>query len=88
LALSEVSKSGIEKANELLRSGRLVFLKTVGYSVTKIEELGDLAILPSETVSALLHQKAEVAIAEALGESLQKHRLRARKVGGKKRKRK
>ncbi len=84
----EGAETGAERVKELLRSGRLIFLQTVGYSETEITRLGDLAILPSETMTVLLHQKAEEAIAEAVGESLQKYRLRVRKVGGKKRKRK
>jgi len=88
VAEGEAAKTGEERANDLLRSGRLVFLRTVGYSEAEIAALGDLAVLPPETTSALLHRKTEEAIAEALGESLQKYHLRVRKVGRKKRKRK
>lgn len=82
------AKTGEERANELLRSGRLVFLQTAGFTIAQITGLGDLARLPDEKMSELLHNKADNAIANALGESLRKHRLRVRRVGGRKRKRK
>jgi len=84
LAEGNVAKTGEERANELLRSGRLVFLQTVGYTAVEITGLGDLAVLPSESMSSLLHRKAEGAIAKALGKSIQKYHPRVRKIGGRK----
>jgi hypothetical protein len=81
-------ESGQKRADELLRSGRLVFLQTAGYTAVQITGFGDLASLPGEKMSELLDNKADNAIANALGESLQKHRLRVRRVGGRKPKRK
>ncbi len=57
MAEGEVAKTGRERANELLRSGRLVFLQTVGYTEAEILGLGDLAMVPSDKVSELLRQK-------------------------------
>jgi hypothetical protein len=88
LSDNEAAKTGEEKAKDLLRSGRLVFLQTVGYTKTHISGLGDLAAVSSERMTELLHGKAEEAIANALGESLQKYHLRLRRLGGSKRKRK
>jgi len=45
-----------------------------------ITELVDLAAIPSGKMSELLRHKAEEAFADALGESLQKHHLRIRRV--------
>jgi hypothetical protein len=59
-----------------------VFLQTAGYTAVQIAGFGDLATLPDEKVSELLHKKADDAILKALGESLRKHRLRVKRVGG------
>ena len=82
--MAEAAKTNEEKANELLKSGRLVFLQTMGYTATEITRLGDLAAVPPETMSALLHSKAEGAVARALGESIQRHHVRVGKLGGRK----
>jgi hypothetical protein len=81
LGEGEVAKTGRERANELLRSGRLVFLETAGYTAAQITGLGDLALVPSEKVSELLRRKALDAVARAI----LKRRTRVR-VLGKKRK--
>jgi hypothetical protein len=52
LGEGEVAKTGRERANELLRSGRLVFLETAGYTAAQITGLGDLALVPSQKVSS------------------------------------
>ena len=88
LILAEASKSNEEKANELLKLGRLVFLQTVGYTASKIAGLGDLTTLPSERMSELLRRKAEEALAETLGESVRQHHPQTERIGGRKRKRK
>jgi len=76
-----------KKADELLRTGRLVFLQTVGYTPAQITGYGDLAALPSETMRSLLDQKAELAIAKAVGKSIQKYHPRIKKTrSGRKRK--
>lgn len=79
MAEGEVAKTGRERANELLRSGRLVFLETAGYTAAQITGLGDLALVPSEKVSQLLRQKALDAVARAI----LKRRPRVRVVGKK-----
>ncbi len=61
--MSEEKLSGAEKAKELLRSGRHVFLQTVGYSEHEILGFGDLGELSSDKVSELLHRKALEAFA-------------------------
>ena len=76
---NEAAKTGEEKAKELLRSGRLVFLQTAGYTEMQISGLGDLAAVPSEKVSELLHRKALAAV-------LRKRRIRVQTFGRKKRK--
>ena len=81
----EDEKSPDVKADEFLRGGRLVCLQTVGYTAARISRLGDLAALPAETMRSLLQQKVELAIAKALGQSLQKRR-RIRKGTRKRRK--
>lgn len=53
----EAASIRLEKAKELLRSGRLVFLQTTGYSSEEILKLGDLASVSSEKVNALLERK-------------------------------
>ena len=83
---SEAAKSREERVKELLGSGRLVFLQTVGYTAGEITDLGDLASLSPETVGTLLHRKAEEAIAEAVGRSLRKRHLRVKTFGGRKKK--
>jgi len=60
----EKARGGAEKAKELLRSGRRVFLKTVGYSEPEILGFGDLGELPSEQMSELLHRKTLDALAK------------------------
>ena len=82
LGEGEVAKTGRERANELLRSGRLVFLETAGYTTAQITGLGDLASVPSEKVSELLRRKALDAVAR----SSIKRRVRVRVLKKKKRK--
>jgi hypothetical protein len=53
-------------------AGRLVCLQTVGYTAAQINRLGDLVAVPTETMRSLLQQKVKLAIAKALGQSLQK----------------
>lgn len=85
--MSESDEGREEKVTELLRSGRLVFLQTAGYTAAQIAGYGDLAALPSEAMNSLLHEKTELAIANIIGESLQKHPPPVRKIGrGRKRK--
>lgn len=80
-------ESGQKRADELLRTGRLVFLQTVGYTPVQISGFGDLAALPFETMRSLLDQKAELALAKAVGKSIQKYHPRIRRLGsGRKRK--
>lgn len=74
----KVGKTG-EKAEGLLRSGRLVFLQTAGYKQAEILGFGDLATLPSEKMIELLHR-------EALGAVLCKKRIRVKTFRQKKRK--
>ncbi len=88
LILAEANKTDEEKSNELLKSGRLVFLQTVGFTASEIAGLGDLTTLPSERMSELLRRKAEEALAETLGESVRKHHPQIERIGGRKRKRK
>jgi hypothetical protein len=71
--LMEEGVSGEKKADELLRTGRLVFLQAVGYTPAQITSYGDLAALPSETMRSLLDQKSELALAKAAGKSIQKY---------------
>jgi len=75
---------GEERGDLLLRSGRLVFLQTVGYTEAEISSLGDLAAVPSEKISELLHSKAEDAIAKALVKSVKRYHPKVRKIGRKK----
>ena len=77
-----------ELIDELQRSGRMVFLKTAGYTTAEIMGFGDIIKLPEEKVKELLHRKTEKAIASLLGETLLKRRPRIRKLHGKTRKRK
>jgi hypothetical protein len=84
LTEGEATKTGKERANELLRSGRLVFLETAGYTAAQITGLGDLALVPSEKVSELLRKKALDAIAR----SRLKRRTRVQLLRKKRRKRK
>ena len=58
MAESEGGKSAQEMADELLRTGRLVFLQTAGYTEAEILSLGDLAAVPSQKVTGLLERKA------------------------------
>jgi hypothetical protein len=74
LAEEKVAKTGEERANELLRSGRLVFLETAGYTAAQITGLGDLAAVTSEKMSGLLHKKALEAM-EATGRELNRQKV-------------
>jgi hypothetical protein len=60
---AESGKSAQERADELLRTGRLVFLQTAGYTDAEITGLGDLAAVPSEKITGLLEKKAMDAAA-------------------------
>ncbi len=73
--MSEGKVSGAEKAKELLRSGRQVFLRVVGYSEHEILGFGDLGELPSEKMSDLLHRKT----LEALGRYFDKENVQIKK---------
>jgi hypothetical protein len=88
LSENEAAKAGKEKANELLRSGRLVFLTTAGYTEADILGFGDLAMLRSERMTELLHRKAVEAFGNALGKTLPEKDLEVNIIGGKKRKKK
>jgi len=70
-----------EKAEDLLRSGRLVFLQTAGYKQAEILGFGDLATLPAEKMIELLHRVTLAAV-------LRKKRIRAKTFRQKKRKKK
>ncbi len=72
--MSEEKVSGVEKAKELLRSGRYVFLQAVGYNEHEILGFGDLGGLPSEKMSDLLHRKT----LEALGRYFNRENVRTR----------
>ena len=87
LSENEAVKAGKEKASELLRSGRLVFLATAGYTEADILGFGDLAMLRPERMTQLLHNKAVEAFGKALGKTLPKKDLKV-KIIGKKRKKK
>jgi len=82
---NEAVKTREEKAKGLLRSGRLVFLQTAGYTETDILGFGDLAVLRSERMTQLLHDKAMEAFGNALGKTLRKKDLEVKIIGGKKR---
>ena len=86
--VSEATKTGKERAKELLRSGRLVFLQTAGYTEPQILGFGDLATLSAERMTELLHSKAVEAFGIALGKTLPEKDLKVKIIGGKKRKRK
>jgi len=85
---NEAVKTGEEKAKGLLRSGRLVFLTTAGYTEADILGFGDLTMLRSERMTELLHRKAVEAFGNALGKTLRKKDLKVKLIGGKKRKKK
>jgi len=70
-----------EKAEDLLRSGRLVFLQTAGYKQAEILGFGDLAKLPAEKMIELLHRVTLAAV-------LRKKRIRVKTFRQKKRKKK
>ncbi len=72
--MSEENVSGAEKAKELLRSGRHVFLQSVGYNEHEILGFGDLGELPSDKMSDLLHHKT----LEALGRYFNRENVRTR----------
>jgi hypothetical protein len=61
-------------------------IEVAGYTAAQIAGFDDVAGLPSETMSSLLQQKAELAIANALGETLQKRKRRVKVLRGRKRK--
>jgi hypothetical protein len=61
--MSEEKANGAEKAKELLRPGRRVFLQAVGYSEPEILGFGDLGELSSEKMTELLHRKSLEALA-------------------------
>jgi hypothetical protein len=85
---NEAVKTGEEKAKGLLKSGRLVFLTTAGYTEADILGFGDLAMLRSERMTELLHRKVVEAFGNALGKTLRKKDLEVKIIGGKKRKKK
>ena len=70
-----------EKEEDLLRSGRLVFLRTAGYKQAEILGFGDLATLPAEKMIELLHRVTLAAV-------LRKKRIRVKIFRQKKRKKK
>jgi hypothetical protein len=70
-----------KKADELLRTGRRVFLETAGMTEVEILGLGDLATVAPEKIIELLHR-------EALGTILRMKRIRVKVVKGKKQRRK
>jgi hypothetical protein len=74
--MSEEKVSGAEKARELLRSGRNVFLRAAGYEEREILGFGDLGELPSEKMSDLLHRKT----LEALGRYFDKENVRIKRL--------
>ena len=76
-----------ELIDEMQRSGRMVFLKTAGYTTAEITGFGDIIKLPEEKMKELLQRKTEKAIASLLGEALLKHPPRIQKLHGKARKR-
>jgi hypothetical protein len=51
-----------EKAKELLRTGRRVFLETAGIKENEILSLGDLATVAPERIIELLHREALGAV--------------------------
>jgi hypothetical protein len=60
-----------KKADELLRTGRRVFLEVAGIKETEILGLGDLATVAPEKIIELLHR-------EALATVLRMRRLRVK----------
>ena len=86
LPVAEDEKTQRERTDELLRTGRLVFLQTAGYTAAQITGFGDLVRLPDEKMQELLHSKTEKAIASLLGEATQKHHPRVMKLHRQKRK--
>ncbi len=68
----------IADESEILNPRKHV-MQTTGYTTAQITGFVDLASLQGEKMSELLHNKADNAIANALGESVQKHRLRVRR---------
>jgi hypothetical protein len=70
-----------KKADELLRTGRRVFLETAGIKEAEILGLGDLATVAPEKIIELLHR-------EALGTVLRMKRIRVKTVKRKKQRRK
>lgn len=69
--MSEEKVSGFERAKELLRSGRNVFLRAIGYNEHEILGFGDLGELSSDRMSDLLHRKT----LEALGRYFNKENI-------------
>jgi hypothetical protein len=75
-----------ELIDELQRSGRTVFLRIAGYIPKDIAGFGDLVKLPEEKMQELLRNRTELEIAYLLGEAMEKHPPRIKKLHGKKRK--
>jgi len=73
-----------ELIDELQRSGRMVFLQMAGYTTAQIAGFGDLVKLPEEKMQELLRNKTELEIAYLLGEGVEKHPRRIKKLHGKK----
>jgi hypothetical protein len=84
-SVAENEKARQEKADELLRSGRLVFLQVSGYTPARIAGFGDLLKLTDEKVDELLQHQIDNAIARALGEKLLEQKRRVKKLRGRKR---
>jgi hypothetical protein len=80
MAEIEGAKTPQERAVELLRTGRLVFLQTTGYTEEEIRGLGDLAILPAEKMQELLKQKTlDAAVRRTLRNKVPVKSLRQKK---------
>lgn len=86
LPVADDEKTQRERTDELLRTGRLVFLQTAGYTAAQIAGFGDLVRLPDGTMQELLHSKTEKAIASLVGEAAQKYHPRIIKLHRKKQK--
>jgi len=70
-----------KKADELLRTGRRVFLETAGIKEVEILGLGDLATVAPEKIIELLHREALVTV-------LRMKRIRVKTLKRKKQRRK
>jgi hypothetical protein len=80
----QTQKTARERANDLLRSGRKLFLEEAGYTPSQILGLGDLALVPSEKISGLLRKKA----LEEVAKSQLKRKVRVELLKKKRKKRK